>query len=253
VGLSARPSHAKARRQVVLGVASVVALTACSYNVTFEDCQVTCRTSTDCPGDLMCLEDLCRVPGIAGACVAPGAETLRQAGDDRVASNIVIGCTNPDDTTADGSWYRLFSLAAEGITTSFQVERVTLGICVAIGTPEVQLKLALYAGGATDTILDLSKVTPLTSQTVAIPPTQITELVDVPISATVPAGSLLLVEVEIADLEGTGLEVNMGFTAAAETQPAYVRSPLCGPAVPTKTTFAMQPTAHLVLTVTGTP
>ncbi len=240
-------------RQIVrrLLLVSVVAVTGCSYDVTFQDCQVTCQTSTECPGDLTCTAGLCRVDGAAGACNAPGTVTLRQTADDKVERNIEVGCTNPDGTTPNESWFRLFSLAQSGVPGTFTVEKVTIGICFAVGTPDVQLKLGTYSGGLGDTMLDVAKVTSLANKTVAIPPTQITELVEVPISAVVPAGSNLLVQVQVLDLNGTGEQVNMGMTAAAETKAGYLLSPSCGPTSPTTTSAAGLANAHLVLTVTG--
>ncbi len=255
-GFTIRPAHSRpddrARlKSHVLGFAIVLVITGCSYNVAFDDCQVTCQSSDECPGDLTCTANLCRVGGATGACSAPGTITVRQAMDDKVDRNLVVGCTNPDGTTPNESWFRLFSLAQSGVSGTFHVEHVTIGVCFAVGMPDVQLKLSTYGGGLNDTMLDVSKVTALAQNTVAIPPTQITELVQAPITTDVPAGSLLLVEVGVIDLNGTGEQFNMGMTAASETKPGYLKSPLCGPTAPTTTTAAGLPNAHVVLTVTG--
>ncbi|MEO8704030.1 MAG: hypothetical protein ABI867_28525 [Kofleriaceae bacterium] len=198
---------------------------------------------------------MCRVDGAGGECLAPGEMTLRQTGDDKVERSLVFGCTNPDQTTSDGGWYRVFSLPAAGVTGGFGVTKVSLGICFAVGTadgPTIGVKVGTYSGGATDTALDLAKVTPIKSATTAIAPTQISKVVDIPLQASIPAGSNLIVEIDVPDLDGTGQQVNMGFSASGEQKPGYVRSPLCGPAVPMTTSGAGLPNAHFVLTVTGT-
>ncbi|HEU0030243.1 MAG TPA: hypothetical protein VFQ53_06415 [Kofleriaceae bacterium] len=230
-------------------------LGGCGYGIDYADCEVSCvgSGSDACPSGFTCMAGMCRIEGAGASCQAPGEVTLRQTTDDKVERALELGCTNPDNSTATGSWYRVFNLAQSGVDGSFKVDHVTLGICFAVGTPTITLKLGTYAGGAADPTLDLTKVTMLGQTTVMVPATQITELVEGKIAATVPANSNLIVEVAVPDLNGTGQEVNMGFTAGGEQKPGYVRSPLCGPATPTTTTGAGLPNAHLVMTVTGTP
>lgn len=234
-------------------LAAAVALAGCGYKVDFADCEVTCDGSGECPDGFSCTEGLCRIGGATGACIAPGEMTLRQTADDRVERSLVQGCTNPDQTTADGSWYRVFSLSQAGITTPFDVSKVTIGICFAVGTPTIQVRVGSYTGGAADATLDLAKVSGLTTVPVPIAATQISRTVDVPITATVAPDANVLVEIEVPDLDGSGEQVNVGFTAGSESKPGYVRSPLCGPATPTTTTGAGLANARLVMTVTGTP
>lgn len=234
-------------------VAAVSAGSACSYGVKFEDCEVSCTGAgaEACPDGFSCVGGLCRIDGAGTECQAPGELTLRQTADDKVERSLVFGCTNPDTTTAPGSWYRVFPLAQEGIAATFDVTRVTFGVCFAVGSPTVQVKVGSYAGGAADASLDLAQVTTIQTVDVPVAATQISKTIDVPITAAVPPGNLI-VELVVPDLEGTSQEVNMGFTAAAEEKPGYVRSPLCGPATPMTTSGAGLPNAHLVLSVTGT-
>jgi hypothetical protein len=100
-------------------------------------------------------------------------------------------------------------------------------------------------------MLDLTKVTPIQMTTVAIPPTMITELVDAPIIADVPGGKNLIVEIEVADLNGTGEQVVIGSTASGQTQAGYLRFPQCSINQPTSTTAAGHDDAHFIITVTG--
>jgi len=229
---------------------AIVLMTGCSYEVSFEDCEVSCQTSSVCPDDFTCVAGQCRSPGASGVC-GSGNVTLRQAADDKVERSLVFGCTNNDGTTADTSWYRVFSLAAAGITSSFDVTKATVGICFAVGTPALDVKLGTYSGSATDVALDLAKVTALDSANVPITATQISTTIDVPLVGTVPGGSNVIIEVSTPDLAGTGNQINIGVTAAGETQPGYLRSPLCGTASPVTTSAAGISEAHLVLTVSG--
>ena len=204
---------------------------------------------------------------MTGACAtgidaAAGTTTLSETADTKVDRNLVFGCTNTDGTTPDSSWYRVFSLAAAGIDTPFHVDHVTIGICFAVAgpgagsgsaaIPQVDVKIGTYSGGAMDQTLDVSKITALKMTTVEIPATQITELVEAPIAVDVPGGKNLVVEVHVADRNGTGEQVDIGSTANTQSQPAYLRSPLCSLNQPTSTTAAGHADAHFIITVTGT-
>lgn len=243
-------------------VGAVIASTACSYSVTFDDCQVTCAGGESCPTDLTCVSGLCRTAGSTGACgsnVPPGDLTLTQTADTKIDHSLQFGCQNTDSTTPEQSWYRVFSLVTAGVTGTFHIDKITIGINTSVGgaasgsgagsdgLPRVDVKVGTYAGGATDATLDLSKVTAIKASTIEIPATQITELVDAPLSADIPAGSKLIVEVHNADFKGTARQVVLGATDAAETANAYLRAPFCSATVPTPPSSQ----AHIVITVTG--
>ncbi len=192
---------------------------------------------------------MCRVEGFGGTCGA-GGTTLRQTVDDKVERSLEFGCTNSDGTTPDTSWYRVFSLADEGVTTDFDVESVGVGVCFAVGTPEITVKIGTLAG-APGTTLDPGDITMLKSANVTVQATEISKVIDVPIRTTVPAGSQLVVEVATPDQLGTGQQMTIGVTASNEERPGFLRAPLCGTASPTQTTTAGIPDAHVVITVTG--
>jgi hypothetical protein len=162
----------------------------------------------------------------------------------------VFGCTNPDGTTPDTSWYRVFSLDDEGIAGNFEIASVGVGVCFAVGEPEVTVKVGTLAG-APGVSLDPDDITPLGSANATIQATNISKVIDVPLEATVPAGSQLVVEVRSPDQTGTGNQFTVGVTAADEERPAYLRAALCGTPNATQTTAAGVPDAHVVLFVTG--
>src|SRR5262249_31755657 len=129
-------------RRHAMTIAASMSLFGCSYDVSFNDCEVTCAGNSGCPDGFSCVQNVCRVDGNQGACAAPGSVVLRQTVDDKVDRNLVFACTNTDGTTADGSWYRVFSPADSGVTTVFHVTDVTFGICFAVGSPHVAVKIS---------------------------------------------------------------------------------------------------------------
>ena len=197
----------------VTSLLGVIAATGCSYSVSFEDCEVSCQTSTACPNDFSCLAGVCRSPGSTGAC---GTVTLRETADDKVERSLVLGCTNGDGTGAEASTYRVFSLADSGITNELKIQKVTFGVCFAVGTPTAHVSLGTYGGGFTDTTLALAKVTNLKKADVTVPATQISKLVDVPFDVTVAPGTNLIVEIATDDFNGTGEQLTIGQTASTE-------------------------------------
>ena len=225
--------------------------TACGYDVTFNDCEVRCQGSNDCPDGFSCQESLCRVAGMSGACGTPGTMTLRQTSDDKIDSNLVFACTNADQTTADTSWYRIFSLDEAGISGTFTIDKVTLGVAKSVGTPSASVKVGVYLGQFPAGALDPAQITMATSASVPIPASGIATSVAIPITAAIPAGSKIAVEVDIADQTGTGNQVDIGSSDSAQTHPAYIRTPKCGNNSPITTVTAGLPNAAFVLTVEG--
>jgi hypothetical protein len=251
---------------VVFCVAAVIGITGCQYGVTFEDCQVTCAGAEGCPSDQNCVAGMCRSNGATGACgsnsMPPGSITLSQTADEMIDSGLEIGCENTDGTTPNQSWFRLFSLSAAGLSgETLHVNKVTLGIRLSvagstagsdtgIGNPTPEVNLSTYSGQLSDQTITTADVAPLKSTTVEIPASDITESVDAPID--VDANSdLLLVEIHNPDYNGTGKKLVLGATDASQTKAPYLLAPACSVNTPT-TTQTSQPTAHMIITVTGT-
>jgi hypothetical protein len=234
--------------------------TACQYSATFADCEVTCHGPGSCPDGFTCgNESLCRSAGATQTCnqvlgdahLADGggntSVTLRQTTDDSVAPNITLTCTNPDGTTADEHWYRVFSLSQAGITTTLHVDKVTFGVEQASGGPSVRVALATYTGTFGAATLDPTKIAPLVANPIVVPDTTTGELVVQQMNQNVPGGANLVVELDVADQNGTNKQVKIGLTTSAEGRPGYEDSAKCGPSAPTSPS-----NKHFIITVTGT-
>jgi hypothetical protein len=182
--------------------------------------------------------------------------TLQQTVDNTIAAANSIAC-RWDDTleTAELSWYRVFALAEHNVADRpFYVQQVTFAVQQSQGGPVVQVKLGTYSGAMGTDTLDLTKVTPLNSATVAAPATQTGAMAQVPITATVPPNSQLIVEIHNPDQRGTGgKRIFIGASVGAEVagRTGYYRAPQCMRPTPTTVALAGAPSAHLIITVTG--
>ena len=227
------------------------AITACGYDVTFDDCQVRCTGSGDCPDTFSCQSGMCRAPGETGACSAPGTVTLRQTTDDVVDGNIKLGCTNSDGTTAQQSWFRVFAPSENSVSGAFAVDKINVGIALAIEATTVGVTVGTYGGGVGEQMLDKSMISGTTMMTAQIPASQLPQLVAIPITATIAAGKNVYVEIDASDLVGTGNQIDIGSTDSTQTHPGYIEAPRCGTTSPTSTVKAGLSNAAFVITVEG--
>ncbi|MBA3459453.1 MAG: hypothetical protein H0T46_05805 [Deltaproteobacteria bacterium] len=189
---------------------------------------------------------------------APVTITLTQNTGTSIGSNNSIACGNPDGTTAENSWYRVFRLADHGVVGGLRVTAVSFGVQEALGLPNVQIKIGTYSGNLVPppAQLDTGLITPLTSATFAVPNTANTAptSVTVPITANVPALSQMIVEIFSPDMNGTSKYFYLGGNATGESKPGYLRAPTgaCATPQPRSTTALGFPTSHLFITVAGT-
>jgi hypothetical protein len=185
------------------------------------------------------------------------AVTLSQTGDMTLAAGAGIACGNALGTGAN-NWYRIFPLSEYGITTTFHVQSVSFMVDYASGVGGAQpgqVKLGTYTA-ALDTTTLAGTITPLTAATISIPDgdsnTAIPPPVVAPISTDVPAGSNLVVELDVPDGTAVGDYFYIGVSTAAETHASYIKYPQCGASVPTTLASLGHTNNKILLTVTGT-
>ena len=197
-------------------------------------------------------------PDAPGPDAGPIDVTLTQTTSGSVGSNNSIACGNPDGTTAENSWYRVFRLADANITNGLRVVAVTFGVQESQGMPAVQVKIGTYSGNVQPppSQLDIALISPLTAVTFNVPNTASTAptSVTVPIIANVPALSQLVVEVFAPNLNGTSKYFYLGGNNAGEAKPAYLRAPsgTCATPQPKSTSVLGFPMSNLVISVSGT-
>lgn len=184
---------------------------------------------------------------------APVSVTLSQTTGTTVVAAASVAC-GANGTTSENSWYRAFKLADHNISGPFQVTSVSFGVQEASGLPNLQVKVGTYSGAVTPAPaqLDTTLVTPIVAATYVVQNTAGLTTVNVPLSATIPAGGTLIVEVFSPDLTGTGKYFYLGANSSGETKPGYLRAPSCSTPQPRTTVALGFANANLVLTVTGT-
>ena len=178
--------------------------------------------------------------------------TLTQLVSTTNASGNSVVCNS-----GENSWYRVFALADHNITGAFNVQSVTFGVQEAAGSPIVNIRVGTY-GAVPGATLNTAMITNVNQTTHQVPAfTNPGGNVTVPITAMIPAGSRLIVEVAKSGTNTAGLHFVVGASNAGETKSGYVRAPTCndggGNAItqPITTAAAGRPTAHLNIVVTG--
>lgn len=186
---------------------------------------------------------------------APPTDGQSQAGE-RVLTQTETNVVEPGNSIAcedganfESSWYRIFDLSAEGITSSFQVTQVAVGVEVADGGDDgvqpVEAVLHTLAG-------DLQGGDALT--TLATSPLEVadaTARVEFPIAAEVPAGTPLVVEIRVPDGGETGDLFIIGANDDGQTAPGFIKAPACGDDDPRDIADIGRPDVHLIIEVTG--
>jgi hypothetical protein len=151
----------------------------------------------------------------------------------------------------------VFALSDHSVTNAFNVQSVTFGVQEAAGNPTVTVRIGTYASapGAT---LSTAMIVPIAAVTHQVPAfTNPGNNVTVPITAAVPAGSRLIVEINKTGTNTAGLHFVIGAANGGETKAGYVRAPTCndsgGTAITQPVTPATvgRPTSQINLVVTG--
>lgn len=195
---------------------------------------------------------------------APPMQTLSQTASNTMEPGTSQTCQAMSSGTAANNYYRVFDLAAFNITSDFLVSSVSFQVehcddLTGTNGATVVVRVGTYSGTPGET-LTLANMTLLKSVNgVAIPeviedlgppPVSAGATVNVPISATIPAGQKMFVEIDAPD--GNGLyELYMGANNDGEMGFGYVLAPTCTINAPTNiSTLAGEP-LHLLISVSG--
>ncbi|NLG19943.1 MAG: S8 family serine peptidase [Actinomycetales bacterium] len=180
---------------------------------------------------------------------AGGEVTLTHSTSNEVVTANSVACS-PDEgfSTVDNGYLRHFALSDLGVTGDLSVTSVSFGVEAMRPTAEtvgVNLYRMIDPAGA----FVYSNFEALGSTSYTVEPME-AQVVTVPVTAEVPAGSTLVVEVDAPDLGGSAAFF-IGSNAAGQSAPSYLRSATCGLDEPTDTAAIGFPGMHIVMSVTG--
>jgi len=150
--------------------------------------------------------------------------TLQAGAENTIAPQNSVSCNagGPDFFHTDNHYYRTYPLASVGVTSDFIVSSVDIGVeeaASAGGSQPVQVSLHTLDGP-----LQIANLTLLASTSAAVPD-QLESIVAVPIEATVPAGSTLVVEVFTPNGQDSQNRFFIGSNGAGEAFPSFLRAP----------------------------
>jgi hypothetical protein len=218
--------------------------------------------------DMLPLPDAAPLPD-----APPGQQqvTLSQTTDNTLAAEKTIACSTSflgvPLGTNDNSWYRVFKLTDYGITSAFNLQRITFYSDYAYAgsgtTQSATLKIGTYTGALDGDTITTASISSLQSIPITIPDADSADGVDPPVitdvnpALMIPSGSNLVVELALPDGADAGNFYYIGVSAGGENHKGYIRATPsgCGFTTPkslTSATALNRPDNSILLTVTGT-
>jgi hypothetical protein len=177
-----------------------------------------------------------------------GEITITHSASQAIVALNSVACS-PDGglSTTDNGYLRHFVLDDFGITEDFDVTEVSFGIenLSIQQTVTVNLFRMIDPGGP----FTYANFELIGTTEASLPPQQLS-IATVPVTGTAPAGSTLVVEVDLPDMSGVGAFF-IGSNPNGQTAPSFLRSASCGLAEPFDTAAIGFPGMHIVMNVTG--
>jgi len=173
-------------------------------------------------------------------------------------SNTNVACNGgTPSTSSDNRYFRYFKLSDFSITADYTISSVQFGVqTLTIPTlPDgFPVTVKIYATTSNNfPVAYPAGYTELAQVTTNFLLADVETLVSVPIAATIPAGSNVLVEVGyVAQTANSGNRIFLSANDLGESAPTYISSTACSLVPPTPLASINFPNAHLVLSVTGT-
>lgn len=201
-------------------------------------------------------------PPVDSGSVSPDAHEPTQVTLTQVSSNALaassLACQDVN-ATAKQAYYRVFDLATLGITTPLTLSGVAFGVQSASGNQIITVNVGTYAGTPGDT-LDVGAsssndwaagdVTAIATATATVTSASSNTIVNVPIAATIPGSSNLIIEVRSPQDTGS-TNFYLGASSGTETTPGFFWSPTCDATPPGTPTELGEGVVPFVITATG--
>lgn len=159
-------------------------------------------------------------------------QVITQSNSQDIEAGAGIACATHPISFRNNNFYRDFDLAGDfGITDGFEVNAVEFAID-AISTPNgFPITINIYS--ATPGTFPNGTLTLEGSEVYMASNADALSIVNVPVSAIIPAGQSMVVEMVLIDDGSDTNYMTMGVNSAGETGPSYIMAPDCGAGVPT--------------------
>ncbi len=162
-----------------------------------------------------------------------------------IAGNSVACSSDGGVSTTENGFLRTFVLEDFSITDDFGISEVSFGVEGLTGSGDT-VTVNLYTLNGTFIYANMTLVG---SASQYLDPMD-AAIIQVPVEATIPAGSTLVVEVDWPDTTSVS-GFFIGSNNLGQTAPSYIRSSSCGLDEPTELSTIGFPEMHIVMNVTG--
>jgi hypothetical protein len=182
------------------------------------------------------------------------AITLTQVSTNTLAANS-LACAN-DVSTSEQAYYRVFDLATIGITSTLTISSVAFGVQTETGTQTITVNVGTYSTAPAPT-LDVGSadwgsgdVTAIATTTTNVVAAASGTIVSVPITASIPGSSYLILEIRSPDSSTDAFF--LGASTGTETAAGFFWAPTCGDTPPGTPASEGEGTVPFVITASGT-
>jgi hypothetical protein len=183
-------------------------------------------------------------PAPSGVC---GSLLLTQNAAQTIVPGNSVSCNADGTVHVENSYYRAFDLSA--YPSGFNLCAIEVGIQSAAGaggSQPVTFRVYANSGGA----FPAGSASLLGARTIPVAD-QTGTMLSLPLFASVPSGSQLVLEVFTPDGQAAGNSFFIGSNSAGESAPSFLRAPNCGVVTPATNVASGFPGMHIVLNARG--
>jgi len=177
--------------------------------------------------------------------------TITQSSTQTITLQNSVSCNNGTGHT-DNSYWRAFDMTSFVGSNTYNVTSVSFGIEQATAAGGIQpVTVRLHTSSQNFPTGFPGSLTQIATATFNVPDSASNTVFLVPITATVPAGAQLVMEVFTPDGTAAGNLLFIGSNADFESGQSYLSAASCGFTTPTTTAAVGFPNMHLVFNVNG--
>jgi len=178
-----------------------------------------------------------------------GSITLTHSVSQAIISGNSVACNN-GSTHTDNSYWRAFTMSDFGVLADMTVCSVEIGVELADAPAGSQpLTIRMYTSNQTFPTGYPGSLTLIGSVDTTVANGTALAVIDVPVTASVPAGSELVIEVFTPNGLTAGNRFFIGSNSSGQSGPSYISAADCGVSAPTDIASLGFPNMHIVKNV----